>query len=175
MDCFPLGLGIRSAVADLEIRNEEKKLKQKLKRLELADGQFNLLGKTFGQLRGESDAEIELKTLFAEKALYQHLLECDVDDSNFLCVVIGIERYMGRNLPWYLSPQYDGYGFDEEDVPELETFPRVDDYEIGWYGKDNQPGTHQFIKDRATWATKLVDIRIKELKESILNCQKVKW
>ena len=74
-------------------------------------------------------------------------------------LTISIERYYGRNNPWYLNIQTE-IGFPE--IYEDEFYrgcPRLRDYEIGSYWTGTSEDTLRFIMDRCSWAKK----KIKEI------------
>lgn len=73
---------------------------------------------------------------------------------------------MGERGPWYLNLMNN---IDE--VPEeFDGCPKVDNYELGYYGNDNAPGTHKFILDRLKWAQKRF---LKELEAAEANPQEL--
>lgn len=137
-------------------------MKKKLKRLRQDNNQMNLFGRTFGQQREEAEAFTELQQLVDHKKFILHLPECDHNCILLLCM--DLERYMGRNVPWYLTPQYD--------FPEYKGCPKAEDYEFGYYGHDLQEGTKQFIRDRCDWVLQIIKKKILSLENVISQSKK---
>jgi len=75
-----------------------------------------------------------------------------------------IERYMGRNLPWFLNImnditmllECDDGEFPEEYELILKDCPYPGAYKIGSYWTGSSPDTIRFIKDRCDWAEKII-------------------
>lgn len=115
-----------------------------------------LLGKTVGQLHAESVLKADVDTLENELKRIAHVKECERCKIE---AVLGIERYLGGRLPWYLNLVNDVGGQDG--------CPDVKDYEIGYYGNDCQPGTFKFIEARLAWAEKIMKEELKDRKEHL--------
>ena len=99
------------------------------------------------------ELDFAIEELGAELGFNEHLKNCETCRME-LC--LSVERYMGSRGPWWINLQNGDY------LPEqFLDCPKLEDYEIGYYGKDNQPGTHKFIKDRMTWATKITKKQFK--------------
>ena len=110
----------------------------------------------------------------------QHVQNCKGNGCHcMLEIVLVVERYAGRCLPWFLDLANDiAMMFEfEEEVDETDLFfqvikdcPHVQDYKIGNYwvaanlpGKERQiyikktnAETTRFINDRMSWAEKII-------------------
>lgn len=110
-------------------------------------GQADLFGKTNSQKDYEATLLHEIELREQEIKRIEHWMVCE---RCFIDIVITVERYPCRG-PWYIDAQY------EEMIPEeYPDAPKRQDYEIGWYGNDNRPGTHKFIKARLLWVRELL-------------------
>ena len=77
---------------------------------------------------------------------------------------MSIERYGGRNLPWFLDVmnditmllECDDGEFPEEYEPILKDCPYLGAFNIGSYWTGSSPDTIRFIKDRCDWAEKII-------------------
>jgi len=71
-------------------------------------------------------------------------------------VTLSIERYGGRDLPWFLDLINDVNELSED--PLYEGCPRVQAYRIGsyWDKSTDHNETLKFINDRITWAEKII-------------------
>ena len=96
----------------------------------------------------------------------RHVQNCDGHDGChcMLEIVLSIERYMGSRLPWFLDLVNDITMMlefeDEDDFPEeleqIRECPHTRDYKIGSYWTGTSPDTIRFIKDRMSWAEKII-------------------
>jgi len=141
------------------VQLEPRKRVRRRKKIELSGNQTLLLsGKTLWQKEQEQTLKKQIADLKQEIERIEHIFECR---DCMLMIVMAIERYGGRNLPWYLNLT-QGFEFSDD-------CPKPEDYEIGYYGKDNLPGTRKFILDRLSWALKTIRKTLqdseKELKE----------
>ena len=104
-----------------------------------------------------------IRELAYEIKLIQHLRKCG---NCQLEVQLGIERYGGRNLPWFLDLINDVnecYGDPEYGVGLLyKDCPNVQDYKIGSYWSGASKDTLRFVNDRITWAEKIIRTQIAE-------------
>ena len=123
----------------------------------LTPNQANLLGKTLGQLQTEHILKDDIENLTFEIKRIEHLRQCE---RCMIEAVLGIERYMGRRLPWYLNLVNDV-------ADGSNNCPRVQDYEIGYYGNDMLPGTTKFIKARLIWAEKVIADELNDREENL--------
>jgi hypothetical protein len=124
-------------------------------------GQADLFGKTNRQKGYIATLLYDIEIREQEIKRVEHWLFCE---RCFFEVVITVERYPNRG-PWYIDAQYED--MIPEEYPDA---PKREDYEIGWYGNDNLPGTREFIRARLLWVTELllkeVEALQKELKEA---------
>ena len=99
----------------------------------------------------------------------RHVQNCDGHDGCFCMmeIVLAIERYGGTRLPWFLNLMNDitTLLYDEEEIDEefpeeykplLKECPHPRDYKIGSYWTGTSPDTKRFIKDRISWAEKII-------------------
>lgn len=117
----------------------------------------------FGQMatrQWKQSTETELRGFIEQtkREMYfvEHVPNCE---QCLLEVQLGIERYNGTRLPWFLNISTEiGFGpdveFDDEFEPHLKGMPRVWDYKIGSYWSGSSDDTIRFIKDRLAWAEK---------------------
>lgn len=126
--------------------------------------QATLLGKTIGQIEEESVLKETIKGLEAELQQADHLSQCN---ECLFEAMIAIERYGGRCMPWYLDLVND-ISENSEDCP------RPENYEIGYYGKDLQPGTRKFIQDRIIWARKVLVEELQDKQKSFNQLSKTR-
>lgn len=115
------------------------------------DDQATLFGKTFAQTKEEEQMKQYVKGLKSQLEAIKHFQKCERCMFEF---ILSLERYMGRGLPWYLINS-----MNKEKFPEC---PRIEDYEIGWYGNDMTDGSKQYIKDRLVWAQKLLSEELED-------------
>ena len=101
------------------------------------------------------------------------------DEYLMINLVINVERYLGSRGPWYLNLENDvgdsSFDYDDEETKEWKDCPKVDDYEIGYFGKDNAPGTYNFILDRLKWAQKKFLNDLKEAEENLKSLENSRW
>lgn len=135
---------------------EPRNYRRRRRKKQNEGGQANLLGKTFSQLDEEKRLKGHIEVLTNDLAWIEHFQTCK--KHCFIELVIGIERYLGSRLPWYLNLQN---GLDEG---FYEGCPQPENFEIGWYGNDNAPGTTKFIKARLKWAKKFVQDELENTK-----------
>ena len=76
-------------------------------------------------------------------------------------VQLGIERYGGRNLPWFLDLINDVNECYDGD-PLYEGCPKAKNYKIGSYWKGSSKDTLRFVSDRIAWAEKIIRTQIVE-------------
>jgi len=111
-----------------------------------------------------SNTKERLKADKAEIKWINHALECK---ECLIGLQIDIERYLGRQAPWYLDLT-DEVGFDDEvweSLPEYyKDCPRVDNYHIGSYWNGASKDTIRFVKDRLNWALKIYEKEITVVK-----------
>lgn len=71
---------------------------------------------------------------------------------------LAIERYGGRNCPWYLNLEYEtGWYPDVYQEDSLyKNAPRLDRYKIGSYWNGTSSDTIRFILDRVKWAEAII-------------------
>ena len=77
-------------------------------------------------------------------------------------VRLGIERYGGSRLPWFLDIINKEY-YQED--PRLQGMPQVCDYQIGSYWTGDSDDTVRFIKDRMAWAEEHLRWELKAAKD----------
>ena len=71
---------------------------------------------------------------------------------------LSIERYAGSRGPWYLNLQNEiGWPEIYEEEGIYKDCPRPQNYKIGSYWSGSSEDTIRFIKDRLTWAEKIID------------------
>ena len=72
-------------------------------------------------------------------------------------LTLSIERYWGRNNPWYLNLENE-LGFPEiyDECELYRDCPHLGDYEIGSYWTGTSEDTLRFILDRCSWAKKKI-------------------
>lgn len=92
---------------------------------------------------------------------------------------LAIERYGGRNLPWYLDLTNEYWDDEDEDwseengLPEYyKDCPRVKNYEIGSYWSGASEDTIRFIKDRLKWAEKIVEKEVNVIRRYLRALRK---
>lgn len=103
--------------------------------------------------RSLQELEFVIYELDDELGVNEHIKTCERCQCE-LC--LSVERYLGTRGPWWINLASGDY------LPEYyPDCPKVEDYKIGYYGNDNQPGTHKFIEDRRVWATKFTEKRFK--------------
>lgn len=133
-----------------------------------ARSQATLFGQTFGQMLRVKELRNEVEQLERELDWISFVRS---NEMAMIEVVICIERYLGSRLPWFLNVQNlmchidcggDPLGFD----------PR--NYEIGYYGNDNTPGTRKFINDQLQWAEVFIqnELRQKQVELKIVSAKK---
>lgn len=123
-----------------------------------------MFGKTISQIEEESALKDTIKSLKEELCEADYILK---GGDCLIRVVMNIERYGGRSLPWYLDLTND-FSYDTEGCPKPQ------DYEIGYYGKDQQPGTRKFIEARVLWAKKEIIKQLQEATTALEQLAKVK-
>jgi len=88
---------------------------------------------------------------------------------------LDIERYLGRQAPWYLNLT-DEAGFDDEvweSLPEYyKDCPRVEKYKIGSYWTGCSEDTIRFIKDRFKWAEKVLKQEVRAVRRYLRALKK---
>lgn len=120
------------------------------------------VSKTFGQINEENTLREDIENLELELKQIDHLRNCE---RCMVEAVLGIERYMGSRLPWYLN-LINGV--------DLDGCPQPEDYEIGWYGNDNLPGTTLFIKDRLKWAKQHMEQELQDRQRDLSEVSKTR-
>lgn len=95
-----------------------------------------------------------LQTQFLEVQWIEHVRKCKRCQIE---VQIAIERYYGRNCPWYLNLEYElGWGSDVYEEDSIyQSCPRLSDYKIGYYGHSSKD-TIRFILDRMRWGEDII-------------------
>jgi len=113
-----------------------------------------------------------LKEVKADLKFIRHALKC----SQCLAELqLDIERYLGRQAPWYLNIT-DEIGFDDEiwgTLPEYyKDCPRVEKYKIGSYWTGCSEDTIRFIKDRLNWAKKVLEEELRVVRRYLKALKK---
>lgn len=110
----------------------------------------------------KQETELELRAFIKQtKGEYWWVLHVKNCEMCLLEVQLGVERYHGTRLPWFLNIQNEiSFGPEEEFdddgefAPHLKDMPRVWDYEIGNYWARTEGRAMPFIKARLAWAEK---------------------
>jgi len=143
------------------------KVKRKRDQTEMPMNQTTLNGKTFSQLKSENELRNIIVRSWHDLQLVKKLRR---DDDAMLELMLAIERYGGRGLPWYLNPT---------NFLDLDDCPKITEYEIGsyWSGRELLPGTRKFIEDRLEWAEKKLSetLRAKTSEFSALKRKRMEW
>lgn len=133
------------------------------------------VAKTFGQINEENILREDIENLEFELQRIDHVRNCERCMTE---AVLGIERYMGSRLPWYLDLVNDVSNVDSSFNDFSETgngdCPRPEDFDIGWYGNDCRPGTTEFIKARLEWAEKTIRHELSDRQTCLGALQTVK-
>ena len=141
-------------------------MKKKFLRMKHPSNQASLLGKTFGVINKEEKLKEDVDNLKLELERIHHVLTCE---TCMVEAVLSIERYLGRNLPWYLD-LVNGW-----ELPGDPVAPSPNKYEIGCYGNSNFDETSRFIKDRLAWAQNFIEDTLQDVERSLEEVERKRF
>jgi len=126
--------------------------------------------KTYGQLEDEGAIQGEIEECNSLLEFINETLRLKNEDEPLFLMVMHIERYGGSNLPWFLNI------INGEPEIDDQTFPNLENYELGYYSRNHeqQPGTFAFIRARCTWAKQYYEKELSTHQET-LKTQKSLW